>query len=96
MRSAIEKPFLCPSPGYFGIAKLAAPLFQIELTQEITPSLYEYPSAIMAVSMASFVSGHVAQIDIVNSFLQSQVPEFFQRLYGRRWQPGQLVLRKKS
>lgn len=66
---AMEKPFSCPPPGYLCIAEFTATLLHIELTQKITLPLYKYPSAIMTVRVAPFVSGYIAQIDVMNAFL---------------------------
>jgi hypothetical protein len=88
-------PLLHPSPRDLCLAKFTAILFQIELAQDVAFSLYENLAAIMAVCVAPFVTGYVAQIDVMNPFLQSQISELFQCLYGRWRQPGQLILGKK-
>ena len=87
---------LRPSAGYGRITEFTAPIVQVELIQLISISLYEYLAALMAVGMASLMPGNISQIDIMDSFLQSQISKLLQGFYGGRWQPGQFVLREKS
>ena len=51
--------------------------------------------AVVAVSVASFVTGHVAQIDIMDPFFKGQISELFECGDGRGRQSGQFILGKK-
>lgn len=66
---------LRPSPGYCGTAKFATAIFQLRLTQQITPPLYKHSSTVMAIGMAPLMSGHITQIYIMNPLLQGQIPK---------------------
>ena len=76
---------LGPSSRYGRIAEFTASIDHVELALLIPVSLYEHLAAVMTVGMASFMSGNIPQIDIVNSFLQSLISKPLHGFYGCRW-----------
>jgi hypothetical protein len=49
----------------------------------------------MAVGMITLMSGDIAQVNIMNAFPKSQVPEFLKGIDGGWGQPGEFVTGEK-
>ena len=84
--------FKLPSARNGRMTKPASAVIDVVLFVKIALPFYQNFVAVVTIGMAAFMPGNISQIDIMDPFLQGQIPKLFQGFYGCRWQSGQFVL----
>ena len=68
-------------------------VLHMKLVDHISQPLDNEFSAVVAIGVASAVSGHIPDIDIANSLFHGQIPEIFKEFDRGRGQASQFVER---